>query len=582
MKFSRIALLNLGLIASTNIFAAELVSLKNEKSVEIQTLVNASAQSSVAAASQNKNARTAQNSYQLIQLQQNHFKKVNVTHTRYQQTYNGLPIFGYHVIAHQKKGTAPEFSGVMVKQIEKDLGNRKRAVSFNPQPTLQKKKADYLTAHPQANIAAASIINKAIIFIDENKHAHEAYHVSFFANDTANGIFERPNWIIDANTGAQLKAWNGLTTKANSDSALPSIKYWPKGKGPGGNEKTGRYNYGIGYLPSLTFAYESNGDESVCYLYSKDVKVVDFKSGWGWGDEEQPPVIPKWDCNLKNAAHRGDDAINGAASPANDALAFGTYVAAGFDAWGLSPVAARKVVLNVHVGEEFSNAFWDGFSVNFGDGNDEFYPFVSIEIVAHEIGHGFTEANSGLVYYGQSGGLNESFSDIMGKYFEVSFNQRYLNKRTIDWRVGADIAKDENNVIRYFDQPSKDKSEYSSSIDHISEYTDDLDPHQSSGLFNRLFYLIANDERMNAFNPEGLENSAALFVYANITWWYPTINFNDAASGLMHSAQEFQESINNYMETPYVDIVHDALAEIGIYCEGGTCSQDEDDWGKNS
>ena len=33
----------------------------------------------------------------------------------------------------------------------------------------------------------------------------------------------------------------------------------------------------------------------------------------------------------------------------------------------------------------------------------------------HEVSHGFTEQNSGLVYSGQSGGINEAFSDMAGK-----------------------------------------------------------------------------------------------------------------------------------------------------------------------
>ncbi|MGA4816010.1 M4 family metallopeptidase [Pseudomonas aeruginosa] len=39
-------------------------------------------------------------------------------------------------------------------------------------------------------------------------------------------------------------------------------------------------------------------------------------------------------------------------------------------------------------------------------------------MAAHEVSHGFTEQNSGLIYRGQSGGMNEAFSDMAGEAAE--------------------------------------------------------------------------------------------------------------------------------------------------------------------
>jgi len=60
-------------------------------------------------------------------------------------------------------------------------------------------------------------------------------------------------------------------------------------------------------------------------------------------------------------------------------------------------------------------ANWDGEYVNIGDGCDDSYPLSSDDIIAHEIAHYFTELNSNLNYYQQSGGINEAFSDITGE-----------------------------------------------------------------------------------------------------------------------------------------------------------------------
>jgi len=41
-----------------------------------------------------------------------------------------------------------------------------------------------------------------------------------------------------------------------------------------------------------------------------------------------------------------------------------------------------------------------------------------LDVCAHEITHGVTEKESGMRYYGQSGALNESMSDVFGALAE--------------------------------------------------------------------------------------------------------------------------------------------------------------------
>ena len=78
----------------------------------------------------------------------------------------------------------------------------------------------------------------------------------------------------------------------------------------------------------------------------------------------------------------------------------------------------------VHYSNSFENAFWNGQQMTFGDGRNRFYPLVSLDVTAHEVSHGFTEQNSGLVYRNQSGGMNEAFSDMAGEAAEYYFCQQ--------------------------------------------------------------------------------------------------------------------------------------------------------------
>ena len=101
---------------------------------------------------------------------------------------------------------------------------------------------------------------------------------------------------------------------------------------------------------------------------------------------------------------------------------------------GTAPLTFQ-LKMRVHYGNNYENAFWDGSAMTFGDGQNTFYPLVSLDVSAHEVSHGFTEQNSGLIYSGKSGGLNEAFSDMAGEAAE------FYMKGSNDWLVGQEILK---------------------------------------------------------------------------------------------------------------------------------------------
>ena len=68
--------------------------------------------------------------------------------------------------------------------------------------------------------------------------------------------------------------------------------------------------------------------------------------------------------------------------------------------------------MRVHYGTSYENALWNGSSMTFGYGASRFHPLVSLDVVAHEVAYGVTDQNSDLICSGQSGGINEAFSDM--------------------------------------------------------------------------------------------------------------------------------------------------------------------------
>ena len=79
-----------------------------------------------------------------------------------------------------------------------------------------------------------------------------------------------------------------------------------------------------------------------------------------------------------------------------------------------------SLVSSVHYGDNsFCNAFFNGTQMVYGnpcapDGDPVMPTMLDIDVAAHEITHGVTDSTSGLIYSGQPGALNESFSDYFG------------------------------------------------------------------------------------------------------------------------------------------------------------------------
>ena len=100
---------------------------------------------------------------------------------------------------------------------------------------------------------------------------------------------------------------------------------------------------------------------------------------------------------------------------------------------------ALDLVLNVHFGTAYNNAFWDGDEMTFGDGDGVIFSGFarSLDVVAHELAHGVTQFASGLIYKNESGALNEHFSDVFGTAITQWVNKE--RPEDADWLIGDEI-----------------------------------------------------------------------------------------------------------------------------------------------
>ncbi|MFF5287250.1 M4 family metallopeptidase [Streptomyces sp. NPDC013171] len=150
----------------------------------------------------------------------------------------------------------------------------------------------------------------------------------------------------------------------------------------------------------------------------------------------------------------------------------------------------------VHYGNNYVNAFWSDacFCMTYGDGTGNTKPLTSIDVGAHEMTHGVTSHTAGLIYRGESGGLNEATSDIMAAAVEFYAD----NASDVgDYLVGEKIdIRGNGTPLRYMDKPSKDGR----SADAWSSTLGSLDVHYSSGPANHWFYLASEGSGAKTVN----------------------------------------------------------------------------------
>jgi len=150
----------------------------------------------------------------------------------------------------------------------------------------------------------------------------------------------------------------------------------------------------------------------------------------------------------------------------------------------------------VHYGSSYINAFWQDacFCMTYGDGSGNANPLTAIDVAGHEMTHGVTANTAGLLYSGESGGLNEATSDIFGTAVEF-----YANNPSDagDYLIGEEInINGDGTPLRYMDKPSKDGSSKDSWYSGVGG----VDVHYSSGPANHFFYLLSEGSGAKTIN----------------------------------------------------------------------------------
>jgi len=206
-----------------------------------------------------------------------------------------------------------------------------------------------------------------------------------------------------------------------------------------------------------------------------------------------------------------------------------------------------------HVNTAYDNAYYSDTCrcMFIGDGTS-FYSLGAIDVIGHEMGHGVTAATSNLTYAGESGGLNESSSDINGEAVEAyargGGRGDHVPPTGNDWVLGKEISRS-GTPLRWMYRPSKDGN----SPDAWSNALKRLDVHYSSGPNNRMFYFLAQgssaDKASDSYSKYlvrtpaamtgiGLDKAYRIWFKANTTKFTSSTNYADARAKMIETAGE--------------------------------------------
>jgi Zn-dependent metalloprotease len=187
----------------------------------------------------------------------------------------------------------------------------------------------------------------------------------------------------------------------------------------------------------------------------------------------------------------------------------------------------------VHYGRGYQNAFFDGSQMVYGDGDGRIFLHFTkcIDVIGHEFCHGVTQHTCNLVYFDQSGALNESFSDCMGSLVkQMALNQ---NADNADWLIGSGLLGPTIKGVAlrsmkapgtaYNDQTLGRDPQPANMSQYIQTDEDQGGVHTNSGIPNHAFFLAAT----------GMHDS----YKAGLVWYKAWTNF-------MRPRSQFQDCAN--------------------------------------
>ncbi|MFK8046359.1 MAG: M4 family metallopeptidase [Crocinitomicaceae bacterium] len=469
-----------------------------------------------------------------------HTDKMNHVHYRFQQTFNGKPIETGVILMHVKNDIVYSLNGLGFNSISSAtnasisessaLNLAKNFVGAETYKWEIPAEEDHLKAE-QDDITASYFPKGNLVYMQpklSDKNLRLAYKFNIYAHhpvsrqeiyvDALNGEIIFVNKIIKHIDvpGTATTGYSNVRTIVTDSTSATNYRLRESGRGNG--VETYNMLQGTNYASAVDFTDTDNNWTNV------NTNLDQYATDAHWGSEVTYDYY-----NLEHSRNSIDNA----------GFALKNYI---------------------HYDVNYNNAFWDGSRMTFGDGNGTTTtPLVALDISGHEVTHGLTTFTANLVYQDESGGLNESFSDIFGTCIE-----NYGRPTDWNWTIGEDIGI----TIRSMSNPGTygDPDTYMGTNWIAAGGPDNGGVHSNSGVQNYWFYLLTDggsgtNDNGDAYTVTGQGfTTASEIAFRNLTMYLtPSSTFADARFYAIQSAVDLFGSCS-----PEVEATTNAWYAVGV------------------
>ncbi|MET7574263.1 M4 family metallopeptidase [Streptomyces sp. NPDC005492] len=393
-------------------------------------------------------------------------------HVRYDRTYRQLPVLGGDFVVHLAANGSYRSA---------DRATRTSISLSSVTPKVAAQKAADLAVNALRAVNLGEVLKgvtaKPQLVVDALHGAPRlAWRTDAVAKDSLGNPVAR-TVLTDARTGAQIDAWDSVETATGDGRSLYSGTVPLETTLSGSTYQLKDATRGGTYTGDAANKTDLCLLGSICISRAPSTLFTDTDNHWGTGttsDRSSAAVDAQYGTDETWDYYKNVHGRNGIADDGK-----GSYN-------------------RVHYGNSYNNAFWDDscFCMTYGDGDGtQLGPLVALDVAGHEMTHGVTSKTAALTYTGESGGLNEATSDIMGTLVEWYANN---SSDLGDYLIGEKVVRSGfgRSALRYMDKPSKDGN----SADCWSSTVGNLDVHYSSGVANHFAYLLAEGSGAKTIN----------------------------------------------------------------------------------
>ena len=454
-------------------------------------------------------------------------KLTDIEHKRYQQVRSGLPVWGGEIVQHVKNGKVLNYDGEYFK-----IG------AFDVSPTLTPGQAlDALRIfYRDTNLKEDSDQTQLVIFPLGDTDFRLAHKM--IVEKAGQPLFDETAFV-DAETGKVLLHFSNIIKE----------------------ELT--IGLGVG-MRGDSMKFPTTLSDNLYYM--ADVAKV------------RPFTQMTFDLQHSYGQSASISSTANNSWPSNDIVNIHTYIGYAYDFYYMvfgvkgidnnnRTVNAFAHVFDIELGL-YDNAFWQPGTHRYGQGFYFLDPYHSgeengaaIDVVGHEYSHAITTFHSNLTYYGESGALNESFSDIFGTAIEFTFQPEGQGYNKADWINGEDANApfsydkcrsqsnpNSNSQLKnagfpsslWYPDPCHISQKVPTLYDSNGEALDNDNVHLNATIFPHLFYLLANGgtNKVSGLTVSGIgiQKAAPIFYDAFANRMVASTNFLGAANALLDSA----------------------------------------------